>query len=79
MNRFAVPALVVAVVVIAMAVVAYLLGLGLLPSHAEAVEKGTEAPYFIVWGMLWTLEACAGCLAVSLLQKGIQGLSARGR
>ena len=79
MNRFAVPAILVAVVVLAMAVVAYMLGIYLLPTHAEAVEKGTEAPYYIVWGMLWILEACAVCLAVSLLQKGIQGLSARGR
>ena len=77
MNRFAVPAILVAIVVLAMAVLAYMLGVFLLPTHAEAVEKGTEAPYFIVWGMLWVLEACALALAVSLLQKGIQGLSSR--
>jgi hypothetical protein len=77
MNRFAVPAIVVSVVVFALAIAAYLLGVGLLPNHTEAVEKGTVAPYFIVWGMIWIVEACAILLAVSLLRTGVRGLSSR--
>ena len=77
MNRFAVPAIVVAVVVLGMAVLVYLLGVNLLPSYAEAVERQTVAPYYIVWTMIWVTELCALGLAASLLQKGAQGLSAR--
>ena len=35
------------------------------------------APYYIVWGMIWIVEACAIVLAVSLLRTGIRGLSSR--
>ena len=77
MNRFAVPAIVVSIVVFALAIATYLLGAGLLPNHTEAVEKGTVAPYFIVWGMIWIVVACAILLAVSLLRTGVRGLSSR--
>ena len=75
MNRFAVPAIVVSVVVFVLAIAGYMLGDGLLPTHSEAVEKGTVAPYYIVWGMIWIVEACAILLAVSLLRTGVRGLS----
>jgi hypothetical protein len=77
MHRFAVPAILVSIVVLALCVGAYLLGIGLLPSHAESIEKGTQAPYFIVWGMVWIVEACGIALAVSLFRAGLQGLRAR--
>ena len=77
MNRFAVPAIVVSIVVFALAIAGYLLGVGLLPNHSEAIEKGTLAPYFIVWGMIWIVEACAIVLAVTLLRAGVRGLSSR--
>jgi len=48
-----------------------------LPNHSEAIEKGTLAPYFIVWGMIWIVEACAIVLAVTLLRTGVRGLSSR--
>ena len=63
--------------VIALAIAGYLLGVGLLPNHSEAIEKGTLAPYFIVWGMIWIVEACAIVLAVTLLRTGVRGLSSR--
>ena len=77
MNRFAVPAIVVSIVVFALAVGGYLLGIGLLPGKAEAIEKGTIAPYYIVWGMIWIVEACAVALGITLLRTGVRGLSSR--
>jgi hypothetical protein len=79
MNRFAGPAIAVSLVVFAIAIATYVLGLGLLPSYAEAGEKQILAPYFIVWTMLWIMEACAITLGITLLKHGIQGLSARAR
>jgi hypothetical protein len=75
MNRFAIPAIVVSLVVFGLALVTYLLGVNLLPSQAEAVEKGTVAPLRIVWAMIWLMEICAIALGVSLLRRGIQGLT----
>jgi hypothetical protein len=75
MSRFAVPAIIVSIIVFALAVVGYLLGVGFLPTMAESVEKGTVAPYRIVWGMIWIVEACTIALGVSLLRHGIKGLS----
>jgi hypothetical protein len=77
MNRFAGPAIAVAVVVFAIAIATYALGLGLLPSYAEASEKQIVAPYVIVWTMLWIMEACAISLGVSLLKHGSRGLFSR--
>lgn len=77
MNRFAVPAIVVGVIVLGIALIVYVLGVNLLPTYAEAVERQTVAPYYIVWTMIWVTELCALSLAASLLQKGVQGLSAR--
>lgn len=77
MNRFAVPAIIVSIVVFALAVCGYLLGVGFLPTFAEAVEKQTVAPYRIVWGMIWIVEACTIALGVSLLRHGIKGLASR--
>jgi hypothetical protein len=77
MNRFAVPAIVVSIVVFVLAIAGYMLGDGLLPTRTEAVEKGTIAPYYIVWGMIWIVEACAILLAVSLLRTGVRGLTSR--
>ena len=79
MNRFAGPAIAVAVVVFAIAIATYVLGLGLLPSYAEAGEKQILAPYFIVWTMLWIMEACAIALGISLLRHGVRGQSTRVR
>ena len=77
MNRFAVPAIVVSIVVFALAVATYLLGVGFLPTFPEAVEKGTVAPYRIVWGMIWLVVACTVTLGVTLLRHGMKGLSSR--
>jgi hypothetical protein len=77
MNRFAVPAIIVSIVVFGLAVVGYLLGVGFLPTLPEAVEKGTVAPYRIVWGMIWLVEACTIALGVTLLRHGIKGFSSR--
>ena len=77
MHRFAVPAIIVSLVVLVLCVAGYLLGVGLLPTHSESIEKGTQAPYFIVWGMIWIVEACGIALAVSLFRSGLQGLRAR--
>jgi hypothetical protein len=77
MNRFALPAIIVAIVVFALAVVTYLLGVGFLPTFPEAIEKGTVAPYRIVWGMIWLVVACTVALGIALLRHGIRGLSSR--
>jgi hypothetical protein len=76
MTRFAVPSLVVAVVVLALAVVAILLGVNLLPTKAEAIQKGTYAPWLIVWGMIAIADICALLLATFLFRTGMRGLSA---
>ena len=41
MTRFAVPAIVVGIVVAVLGIVSILLGFGLLPTPSEAVERGT--------------------------------------
>ena len=79
MNRFAIPAIIVSIVVFALAVVTYLLGVNLLPTQAEAIERQTLAPWRIVWAMIWAVEICAITLGVSLLTRGIRGLAHSGR
>jgi hypothetical protein len=76
MNR-PVPAVLMAVVVIAFAVVAYLLGVGLLPTRLEAIEKGTLAPWFIVWLMIGITQLCCVALALFLVRTGLGGSQPR--
>ena len=75
MTRYAVPALIGALIVVGLAIVAVLLGTGLLPTQAQAVEKGTYAPWVIVWGMIAIVCACALGLAIFLFSEGFKGLS----
>jgi hypothetical protein len=75
MNRSL--ALVTAVVVIALGVVAFLLGNGLVPPKAEAIQKGTYAPWLIVWGMIVITALCAGALAAFLFNTGAKGTGGR--
>lgn len=72
MNR-PVPALLMAVVVIGLAVVTYMLGVGLMPSQGEAIEKGTLAPWYIVWLMIGIMELCCVALAIFLVRVGFGG------
>ena len=78
MRRFAVPARIVAVVVFALAIVAVVLGLNLLPTRMEAIEKGTYAPWVIVWIMIGVTDACAVALAGFLFSFGLKALSGTG-
>ena len=75
MSRSAVPSIVTAIVVLGLAVGAVLLGQGLLPSKLESIEKGTYAPWLLVWGMIGIVELCALSLAAFLLIRCVQGLS----
>jgi hypothetical protein len=75
MARFAVPSLVVSVLVLLLAVLAVALGLNLLPSQSEAVEKGTFAPWVIVWMMIVVTDICAVALAGFLFKYGMRGLA----
>ena len=78
MTRFAVPALVVSIVVFLLAVLAFVLGLNLLPTKVEAIEKGTYAPWIIVWVMIALTDLCAVALSAFLFKYGMQGLSGAG-
>jgi len=75
MTRYAVPALVAAVIVAVLGVGAVLLGNGLLPTQAQAIEKGTYAPWVIVWMMIAIVCLCALGLAIFLFSEGFKGLS----
>jgi hypothetical protein len=59
--------LVTAVVVVALGVIAILLGNSLVPARAEAIQKETYAPWLIVWSMILITALCAGALAAFLL------------
>jgi hypothetical protein len=72
MNR-PVPALLMASVVIVLAVLTYLFGVYLMPSRVEAIEKGTLAPWYIVWLMIGIMELCCVALAVFLVRVGFGG------
>ena len=75
MTRYAVPALIAAVIVVGLGIGAVLLGNGLLPTQAQAIEKGTYAPWIIVWAMVGIVTACALALAVFLFSEGFKGLA----
>ena len=75
MTRYAVPALIAAVIVVVLGIGAVLLGNGLLPTAAQAAEKGTYAPWLIVWAMIGIVAACALALAVFLFSEGFKGLA----
>lgn len=77
MTRYAVPSLVVAVVVLGLVLGSVVLGVNLLPNSAEAVERGVYAPWLIAWGMILLTDLCGVLLAGFLLSVGIKGLSAR--
>jgi hypothetical protein len=75
MTRSSVLALVSAVAVIGLGIVAVLLGNGLLPSKADAIQKGTYAPLLIVWFMIGITGVCAAGLAAFLFNYGVRGSS----
>ena len=75
MTRFAFPSILAAIVVVGLAVVAIVLGLNLLPTKVEAIEKGTYAPWLIVWAMIVIVEMCSIALAGFLIMYGVKGLS----
>jgi uncharacterized membrane protein YidH (DUF202 family) len=66
MTESTFPSRLVAVVVLVLAVVAILFGRGLMPSGAEATERGVYVPWLLVWGMVAIVEVCA-LLLVGLL------------
>ena len=71
MTRF--PSFVAAIVVVGLGILAIVLGLNLLPGRVEAVEKGTYAPWLIVWGMIGIVDLCAVALAGFLFMYGLRG------
>jgi quinol-cytochrome oxidoreductase complex cytochrome b subunit len=75
MSRFAIPSLVVGLVVVVLAVIALLLGLYLLPGRAESIERGVYMPWVIVWLMIALTDLCALALAGFLVSVGLKGLS----
>ena len=75
MTRFAFPSIITAVVAVGLAVLAVILGLNLMPTRIEAIEKGLYAPWLIVWGMIAIVDLCAMALAGFLFKYGIRGLS----
>jgi len=66
-------ALIAAVVVVGLGIGAFLMGTGLVPSKADAISKGTYAPWLIVWAMVGTTILCAGTLAVFLFNWARKG------
>jgi hypothetical protein len=74
MTRYPVLIIVAAIVVAVLGVGAILLGNGLVPTQAEALEKGTYAPWIIVWSMVLITSACAAALSIFLFKKGFEGL-----
>lgn len=77
MTRYAVPSLIVAVVVLGLVGISVLLGLNLLPNQAESVERGVYAPWLIVWAIIALIVGCGLILAVTLVSFGLKGLSAQ--
>jgi hypothetical protein len=75
MTRFAAPAVVLSILVAGLAVLAIVLGINLLPTRMEALDKGTFAPWVIVWAMIVLTDVCALALAVFLFNWGMKGLS----
>ena len=76
MSRYAVPSLVVGLVVLVLALIALLLGIYLLPGRMEAIERGVYAPWIIVWAMIMITDLCALALAGFLFSVGMKGLAA---
>jgi drug/metabolite transporter (DMT)-like permease len=70
-------ALLTAIIVIGLAVAAFLMGVGLVPSQADAIQKNTLAPWRIVWGMVGVTIVCAGALAVFLFNYAMKGTGGR--
>jgi uncharacterized membrane protein YidH (DUF202 family) len=75
MTRYAVPSIIVAILVLALALITIVLGLNLLPSRLESIERGTYAPWMIVWAMIALTVLCAVLLAIPLFMNGVRGLS----
>ena len=76
MTRYAVPSLVVAVVTLGLALGAMILGLNLLPTRAEAVERGVYAPWVIGWMIVGLAMLCGALLTGFLVSVAVKGLSA---
>jgi hypothetical protein len=76
MSRYAIPSIVVGLVVLALALSALLLGINLLPGRVESIERGVYAPWIIVWAMILITDVCALALAGFLFSVGVKGLSA---
>jgi hypothetical protein len=66
MNRSA-ERFVIAIAAVGLAVAAWGFGLYLLPSMAEAHEKGTFAPWVVTWIMIWVTTISAIALAGYLM------------
>lgn len=76
MTRYAIPSLVVAVIVLGIVAVTVALGVNLVPTSAEATERGVYAPWIIVWGIIAITDVCGLLLAGFLVWVGLKGLSA---
>ena len=63
--------IVAGLVVLALAVVNVLLGMNLVPSMAEAQEKGTIAGWWLLWTVIGLAVASAVALAGFLLAAGL--------
>jgi hypothetical protein len=61
------PSLLVTIVVLVLAVVAVLFGFGMMPTAAEATERGVYVPWLLVWGMIAIVEVCALLMAGLML------------
>ena len=58
---------VLALLAVATAVIAVLLGLGSLPSRDEAQETGRLVPWILSWGLAWVAVGAAVAVAGFLL------------
>jgi hypothetical protein len=73
MKLSSLQALVGAVVAVCLGIGAFLMGVGLVPSKADAITKGTYAPWLIVWGMVFITILCAGVVAAFLVSWAMKG------
>jgi hypothetical protein len=75
MSRVRIPWVLFVLAAVVLAGVIVMLGLNLLPSSAEATERGTTSPLILVWTMILVSVGSAATLAGYLVSVGTKGKS----
>jgi len=74
MNRTGAGWIAAAVAVLGLAPASLLFGMTLMPSRLAAVERGTQVPWFLTWGLIWMTALIAVTLGVFLIRIGVSQL-----